>query len=157
MAIAPNTPPFVSGTILTAAQMTALPMGIVAYAEVTTATSITTTEAVQITSSAFTAVANRYYKVTYFEPLVQTTGTAPGYIQQFVRLTNLAGAIQGQIDVEPVAATSDGQFMMTYFIKTFTAGSTVLVGTMKTSTNTAQAYGSATYRRFILVEDIGGA
>ena len=66
------------------------PRGIVSLAQVIVASGINTTEAVQITSPAFTAVANRYYRVTYYEPLAQIGATTPGYFQFQIRLTNIA-------------------------------------------------------------------
>ena len=68
MALAPNTPPFVSGSILTAAQMTALPMGIVGYTKYTggnqTVDSRTAIDLTGLTLT-FAAVSTRLYKVTF--------------------------------------------------------------------------------------------
>lgn len=73
MAITPNTPPFVAGAILTAQQMTNLPMGIIA----TTSSSSNTLSGSTLTglNTTFTAVANRNYRISV---LVQTTGSTAG-------------------------------------------------------------------------------
>jgi hypothetical protein len=156
MAISPNVD-FTSGQILTATQQNQFPRGIVALGTVTTAGAINSTESVQITSSAFTAVANRYYKVTYIEPQVQLGAATPGYYSFRIRLTNLAGAVQALCEPEPVPNPSDGQIMIMQYVGTFSAGSTVLVATASTNTSSASAYGAATVRRQLIVEDIGPA
>jgi hypothetical protein len=43
------------------------------------------------------------------------------------------------------------------YVGTFAAGSTVLVATASTNTSSASAYGAATVRRQLIVEDIGPA
>ena len=156
MAISPNVD-FVSGAVLTATQQNQFPRGIVAIGTVTTAQGITSTEAVTVTSSAFTAVANRYYKVTYVEPQIQLGAATPGYYSFRVRLTNLAGAVQALCEPEPVPNPCDGQIVIMQFVTTFSAGSTVLVATAATNTSSASAYGAATVRRQLIVEDIGPA
>ena len=68
MALAPNTPPFVSGSILTAAQMTALPMGIVGYTKYTGGNqTVTSATAVDITglTTTINAVSTRLYKISF--------------------------------------------------------------------------------------------
>jgi hypothetical protein len=131
------------------------PRGLVSFAQVTTATGLTTTEAVQITAPAFTAVANRYYRVTYYEPLIQIGAATPTFLAFRVRLTNLAGTVQALSEPEPMPNPSDGQIVVVQFVTTFTAGSTVLVATAATGSSTASAYGAATTRRQLIVEDIG--
>ena len=156
MAISPNVD-FTSGQVLTATQQNQFPRGIVSLATVTSATGINTTEAVQITAPAFTAVANRYYRVTYYEPQIQVGAATPTYYGFRVRLTNLAGAVQGIVEPESMANPSDGQIMTLSFVTTFSAGSTVLVATAVTGSSTASCYGAATTRRQLIVEDIGPA
>jgi hypothetical protein len=156
MAINPNTD-FTTGQVLTAAQQNRFPRGIVALGTVTSAGAITTTESIQITAPAFTAVANRYYKITYIEPQVQLGASTPGYYSFRIRLTNLAGAVQALCEPEPVPTPSDGQIVIMQYVTTFAAGSTVLVATAATNTSAASAYGAATVRRQLIVEDIGPA
>ena len=156
MAIAPNTT-FVSGAILTAAQQNAFGFGIVALASLNTATTVTTTEAVQLTSTTFTAIANRYYKITYIENTLSFTGTLPGFVTQRIRITGLAGTIYQSAYIEPLAINSDGQNATISVVTTLPAGSTVIVGTSQASTNTFVLYGATGFTRQILVEDIGPA
>ena len=156
MAIAPNTT-FVAGNIYTAAQANAYGFGIVALASLNTATTVTTTEAVQLTSTTFTAIANRYYKITYIENTLSFTGTLPGFVTQRIRITGLAGTIYQSAYIEPLAINSDGQNATISVVTTLPAGSTVIVGTSQASTNTFVLYGATGFTRQILVEDIGPA
>ncbi len=159
MAINPNTD-FTAGQVLTAAQQNRFPRGIVALTTSTTSSaSIGTTETVLLTASTFTAVANRYYKITYYEPVIQPSVTAPGYMTFRIRLTNTSGTTYQYADVEPVAGGADGQIVALQVVTTLAAGSTVIVGTGKTSSQTFVAYGSAAIpvNRQIIVEDIGPA
>ena len=125
----------------------------------TSSASINTTETAMLTSSSFTAVANRYYKLSYYEPFVQPSSPAPGYMTFRIRLTNTSGTTYQYADIEPIGAGIDGQMIHLQVITTLTAGSTVIVGTGKTSTNTFLAYGGAALgaTRQLIVEDIGPA
>ena len=155
MAIAPNTT-FTSGAILTAAQMNALPFGIMAYTESTASDVTITAEEVQITGSNFTAIANRYYKITYYEPNLESA-TASSWVQARIRLTNLAGAQKQSAFVQlPTAATTNA-FTSSVWVGTLTAGVTNVVGTLQSNTGTASATRSATAPAFLLVEDMGPA
>jgi len=151
MAIAPNTT-FSSGAILTAAQMNALPFGIVAYSQATANESFTVEE-VTFTVT-FTAIANRYYEITYFEPKLFTSAGA-NEIQMRIRLTNIAGAIQQNAWAS--GASTVGIAGILSGIKTFTAGSVTLVSTIQTSAATGTAERSATQIGFLLVKDLGPA
>ena len=156
MAINPNTD-FTAGQVLTAAEQNRFPRGIVAFVESTSSSASISAQAVTLTAPAFTAVANRYYKITYFEPVLQPSGP-PGFITARLRLNDVSGTELQFTDLEPVVSTgSDGQFLSLTLIKTFTAGSTVICATLQASTNTVVAYGSSTARRQIIVEDIGPA
>jgi hypothetical protein len=156
MAISPNVD-FTAGAVLTATQQNQFPRGIVSFAQSTSAGTANTTESVQITSSTFTAVANRYYRVTYYEPLVIIGGLTPSYLGFRVRLTSLTGTILATEEPESMPTPSDGQIINFQFVTTFTAGSTVLVATAYTGTNSASLYGAATVRRQLIVEDLGPA
>jgi hypothetical protein len=157
MAISPNVD-FVAGAILTASQQNQFPRGIVAYTQSTSSSASITAETVTLTSTSFTAVANRYYKVTYFEPVLQASGTPPGYISARIRLTNISGTIFQFADMEPVvSSSSDGQMMSMMTVVTLTAGATTICGTLQANSNSVVAFGNANARRFIMVEDIGPA
>jgi hypothetical protein len=154
MAISPNTD-FTSGQILTATQQNQFPRGIMALNTNTSSSASITAEALQITSTSFTAVANRYYKITYFEPDVVVNGATVDYVFLRIRLTNIAGAIQQSGTAEISAQRSAAQIEL---IKTFTAGSVTICGTL-----TAAGTGSIISNRaadkvgYISVEDVGPA
>ena len=151
MAINPNTD-FAAGAVLTNAQQNRFPRGVMAFTAVTTSDTTITAEEVQITGASFTAVANRYYKITYFEPAIYNGGTSTATAR--IRLTNLAGAVQ-QTALSFAFATSEETTCVA--ITTLTAGTTNFVGTLQSSSGTSQATRSATQYAFLLVEDIGPA
>jgi acyl dehydratase len=153
MAISPNTD-FTAGQVFTAAQANAFPRGIMAYAQVTSSDLSITAEEVQITSASFTAVANRYYKVTYLEPGF-AGGT--GYVAARVRKTNISGAIIQQTYFGITADTDKNRTLTCQWVGTFTAGAQVLVATLQTNTGTGAAYRGADSIAFLLVEDLGPA
>ena len=160
MAISPNVD-FVSGAILTATQQNQFPRGVVALTTSTSASASITAETVTLTSSSFTAVANRYYKITYYEPILQASATPPGYISARIRLTNVSGTIYQLSEFEVVPSTAlaagDGQQMTLIAITTLTAGATTVCGTLAASSNSVVGFGNANARRYILVEDMGPA
>ena len=157
MAIAPNTNPFVSGAVLTAAQMTALPMGIYSFVEKSTTTTSVTAEAVILTLPSFTAVANRYYKVTAYFPYIETTGGGAAFIEAKIRKGTTTGGTQVQVGVLYVTATSAHDTSMTItWVGTLTAGAQQLVVTVGSSA-TVNVLGNAVYPMQMTIEDIGGA
>ena len=128
--------------------------GQVALTTNTTTDSTITAEEVQITSASFTAIANRYYRVTYHEPKMYiTAGTTE--ITMRIRLTNISGTVQ-QTAVS-VGSGTYGQTATTSIVKTFAAGATVLVATLVAAAATGSAERSATQVAYLLVEDIGPA
>ena len=159
MAIAPNTT-FVSGAVLTAAQQNAFGFGVVAYTESAVApTNVGTTEAVVLTGLSFTAIASRYYKVTYFEPQTYTASGSPAFLNIRIRLTNLAGT-QKQLAYKSSAGVNTQDFyVMTQYIGTLTAGTNnfVVTGQSSTAASTFGMARGAMSLAYLLVEDIGPA
>ncbi len=153
MAISPNDN-FTAGQILTAQECNNWPRGVMAYNEVTATDNTITAEEVQITGSSFTAVANRYYRVTYFEPTL--IGSAGGTFQQRIRLTNLAGTLQQVSNVTMVVIGNAGAGICSTVV-TLTAGTQNFVGTLQASAGTGTSSRSATGKAWLLVEDIGPA
>ena len=155
MAINPNTD-FTAGQILTAAEQNRFPRGIVALTTSQTNSATITTEAVTLTSTSFTAVANRYYRITYYEPVVQPSG-APSYMTFRIRLTNISRAILQRSDIE--ATGTDGQVVPLQVITTLAAGATTVCGTVSAASGSILLYGNAGagVSRQIIVEDIGPA
>ena len=150
MAINPNTQ-FSSGAVYTADQANRFPRGIMNLASATSGTNVTA-EAVQITGSSFTAVANRYYKVTYFEPN-PVNGT--GYWTFKIRQTNLAGTTLNTS--YNVTGTGIDRQMTMVWVGTFSAGTVNVVATAAQTAGTGLLNRGATVVAYLLVEDIGPA
>ena len=157
MAIAPNTNPFVSGSILTAAQMTALPMGIYSFVERTTPLNGTTTEAVVLTLPSFTAVANRYYRVTGFLPYVEVQGGSTTSLQFRIRKGTTTAGTQLQLSYGYAAATAqDDKFFFIQWVGTLTAGAQQMVLTFQAGSASDVVASAVAVPQFV-IEDIGGA
>jgi len=154
MAINPNTD-FTAGAILTAAQQNRFPRGVMAYNASTTTDSTITAEEIQITSSSFTAVANRYYRITYYEPQIATPVTVGTFIVGRIRLTNLAGTQYASGIVQNIAAAANNYTLITSAVTTFSAGSVVIVASLSCSGAAGSATRSATNPAYLLIEDIG--
>jgi hypothetical protein len=153
MAINPNTD-FVAGQVLTAAEQNRFPRGIVAF-QTDTASANFTGESVNITSTSFTAVANRYYRITYFQPQLQVNA-ANGYSILTLRKGTTTGGAQitrgfaaNSVSGGPISGNVSA-------VTTLTAGSQQVCGTI-TSTNTTSTNTSATTIGYLMVEDIGPA
>ncbi len=150
MAIAPNVT-FVSGDVLTAAQQNAFGFGTCQFLAKTTSDSVITTITTTITLSSFTFIANRNYKITYFEPILFCTssfGEAVLTIKNTTAVTTLATS------AALVNVTSSSHGILQY-ITTFSAGAAVLSASLTyTGSGTLTAAGSATRQRFLLLEDI---
>jgi len=160
MAIAPNTT-FVIGQVLTAAQANAFPFGNVALAS--SATSYTmTTVAVQTTGMtvSWTAIANRNYKVTYYEPQVTTPSTLSGYttLRLYENSVATGPQLQQGFVQNSAAVALSGSLTLTY-VGTFSAGTRTVIGAGLASsvTGTPIAGRSALSKAFLLVEDLGPA
>jgi hypothetical protein len=154
MAINPNTD-FTAGQVLTAAQQNQFPRGIVAEGKRTGTDAAITTEKVVVTSSTFTAVANRYYKITFYEP--EASSSSASYMQMAIRRTNISGTVLNAAAILNGNGTTtfNGGICIAY--ATFTAGSQVVVGTLACNAGTGKAGAAAANFAFILVEDIGPA
>lgn len=149
----PNTN-FSTGAVLTAAQQNRFPRGVMAYNTVTTTDSTVTAEEVQITGSSFTAVANRYYRITYFEPYLASSASTVYTMR--IRQTNLAGTLQNSCTVvNTIGSAFFGTFGTCQAVSTFSAGTVNVVGTLVSSAGTGNASRSSTQYAFLLVEDIG--
>jgi hypothetical protein len=156
MAINPNTD-FTSGAILTAAQQNQFPRGIMQLATSTTSpANVTATEVVQLTAT-FTAVANRYYKIIYFEPDIGLSGAGTVTVSMRIRSgTTIAGtALQtGFVRIDSSAVDQAGMIIC---YKTFGAGAQSVVATLQASAVNAIIGRSATSAAYLTVEDVGPA
>ncbi len=153
MPINPNTD-FSSGAVLTAAQQNRFPRGIVAFGQTTTTDSSITTEELTVVSSSFTAVANRYYRIHYYEPQVSTASGGGSFFLGRIRRTNLVGTQLQQ----GILQVGELNFMFhLVWVGTLTAGSTTIVATGAAGSGTWSASRGATLPAQIIVEDIGPA
>ena len=151
MAINPNTN-FTTGAVYTADQANRFPRGVMALATAT-AQNLYTTEEVELTAT-FTAEANRYYKITFFEPyLYVSTGTTEIILR--IRKTNLAGTLVQKSFI--YANNTQGNSATCIAVTTFTAGVQSVVGTLQAGANTGYADNAADVVGILLVEDIGPA
>jgi len=158
MAINPNTD-FSSGAVLTADQQNRFPRGVMALATSTTSYTLTTSEVIATGMSvSFTAVANRYYRITYFEPQAQTASFASN-TSLTLRQTNASGTVLQNTVFQNESNATDQSGMTVIRTMTFTAGSITVVGTAKCSltTGTPQLIRDSTRQAQLLIEDIGPA
>jgi hypothetical protein len=152
MAINPNTD-FTTGQVLTSSQANRFPRGIMAFTSVTASDTTVTAEEVQVTGASFTAVANRYYRITYYEP--QMLSSSAGIATLNIRQTNISGTILNSATcaISTTQQTSSEAIAVT----TLSAGATNVVATLTMSAGTGSATRSSTRYAFLLVEDIGPA
>jgi hypothetical protein len=145
---------FTSGQILTAAQMTNLPWGIAALTSKTTDSAITVTETVFLTAS-FTAVANRYYRITYFEgDIYNANGANPANI--IARIRNGTTTAGTELQFATLYTLPGGEGVLnTVVVKTFTAGAQSIVATLVQSLGTGTAFHTASRPGQLIIEDIG--
>lgn len=146
---------FTAGAVLTAAEMNALPGGEIVRVSSTTNGTADTTEDIQLTTASFTAVAGRLYRITYYEPALQTPAGAGNYTFMRIRLTNASGTMYRQAQVQNSGATQVANTCIAVAVNTLTAGSTVIVGTAISNTGTINLFRAADNPAFLLVEDIG--
>ena len=148
-----NTVPFVSGSILTASQMTNLPMGVAAVASRTTSVSSLGTAVADITgvSVTFTAVSSRLYKFSFF-----VTGqkvSTSGYTD--IQLTDSSNVLIMGMTQYSVAGNywncSGG------VTKTGLSGSVTYKLRGAAESGTSNPTASATIPITLVVEDIGAA
>lgn len=156
MAINPNTN-FSSGAVLTADQQNRFPRGIMAYVQNTSNATITTTEAVTLTAASFTAVANRYYKITYHESAATTPAGATNYCLSGIRITSATGTKLMGAQLQNSGASQVANTLVTTWVGTLSAGSTVIVATGAVNAGTVTWYRGAEFPAFLVVEDIGPA
>jgi len=158
MAISPNTN-FSAGAVLLASQQNRFPRGVMAYAESTADYTLTTSDVIATGMSVtFTAVANRYYRITYYEPQVQTPLAVSGFTNLSIKDTNAAGATLSYGRLQTSAALMMTGNVCVIDVRTFgSSGSQTMVGTasVNVTTGAPTLQRDATFPAFMLVEDIG--
>ena len=150
MAISPNTN-FTAGQILTATQQNQFPRGIMAIGNQTSTQNGITTETQIVASSSFTAVAGRYYRITFYAP--QLFKTTSSFLAFRIRKTNTAGTqYQANYVNVPASTLANG---MVVVVTTLDAGSQVIIGSIASDSGSVASEPSATNPAQIIVEDIG--
>jgi len=159
MAVSPNVT-FVSGAVFTATQANQFPFGIVAKANSTTSYTLTTTmTATTGMSVTFTAIANRNYKITYYEPIVETTSAASGQTNIKIFQTNTAGTQFTSTVLSNSAAVKILGTINAVVVNAFSAGSVTIIGAASTTstTGTPLLQRNLFFQSFLFVEDMGPA
>lgn len=133
--------------------------GLVSVTNTTSSSGAVSTETLRVTSPSFTAVANRYYRITYVEPVLQYYAGTVNQIVLKIRITNSAGAIQQFVEVRNLNTPTGGNNPATVsIVKTLSAGATVFVGTLHpTGGGTGGGYSAADAICQLIIEDIGPA
>ena len=151
MTVSPNTD-FISGAVLTAAEMNKLPRGLMADVVTSSTTdSSVTAEEVMLTVT-WTAVANRNYRIVYIEPALSGTSTTSATF----RLRS--GTVTGTVLNSTVVAISSTLLSFSGFVESIGsigAGSQTVVATLQYSAGTGTATRSATRVAMLYVEDVG--
>ncbi len=156
MTITPNST-FTAGAVLTANQQNNFPRGVMAYASSTASPNITTTETVILQTGTFTAVANRNYRITYYEPAVQVSAGAGNYVTNRIRISNASGTQLAGGQLQSSGATQTASALHIVCVTTFSAGTVFVVGTTQGNTGTTNLFRSAGSAAYLIVEDIGTA
>lgn len=148
MAINPNTQ-FSSGAVFTADQANRFPRGVMGYAE-STANYLNFNAIGTVLTVTFTAVANRYYRITYHEPGLFSNGAATNIT---MTIANVTTALQQS---QTTGNVTYGQQGTAITVETFSAGS-VTINARLTNTGgiNASAGRSANNPAILVVEDIG--
>jgi hypothetical protein len=155
MAINPNTD-FSSGAVLTAAQQNRFPRGIMALATSTTTDSSVTAEEVELGAISFTAVASRYYKITYFEPDIGISGPGAAAIVMRIRNGTTTAGTMLQTVYQWIPSSSVDTVGQCVWFGTFSAGTQNVVATAQNAGGvTFQLNRAAGKAAWLVVEDIG--
>tara|TARA_R110000822_G_scaffold284426_1_gene405907 strand:- start:13 stop:477 length:465 start_codon:yes stop_codon:yes gene_type:complete len=154
MAITNNTD-FSAGAILTAQQQNNFPRGIMALRTRTSNSGILSVETVTIAAITFTAVANRNYRITYYEP--QGVG-AVGTTYSDVAIKNGTTTAGTLISLGVNNATNTARSSsIVQWVGTFSAGAQNIVATGGPVAGTINFTAGATFPAFLMVEDLGTA
>ena len=140
--------------VLTSTQMNNFPRGLVSVTIGTASSASVAVETVILTSPSFTAVANRYYRITYLQPVFSYQSGTVNNVGMAIRLTNIAGASQVNTEVKMASAgTATG---VCSIVKTLAAGPTVFVATFTPSGGgNVIASGATVYGAQLIIEDMG--
>jgi hypothetical protein len=135
-----------------------MPRGIVALGTMNSNYTLTTS-AVALNAVSWTAVADHYYRVTYFEPEAQTSTVSASTTTLQIRSGATAAGAQlssGRITTS-AAVKVQGAITVSYVTATFAAGTQTVNASALTSSTTGAPVlvRSTTSRAFLMVEDLG--
>jgi hypothetical protein len=135
-----------------------MPRGIVAVASMNSNYTLTTS-ALALTSVTWTAIADHYYRVTYFEPEAQTPTVSGGTTTLQIRsgATAAGGQLSSGRITTAAAVEIEGAVTVSYVTATFSAGTQTVNASALTSSTTGAPVlvRSTTSRAFLMVEDLG--
>jgi len=161
-----NTTPFVSGAILTAAQMTDLPMGFVGSTGATATTAIVGSTPLAVLSVSITISANRRYRISGslgFQPSANSTGNALYFTstsgankvlwyQGETMLANYPRYVMGSFICDAAAlGVTSGSAAKTFTLYLRCAGNGAL------NINPDNIVGAASAEQLFWIEDIGAS
>ena len=148
---------FTAGQIYTATAANNFPRGLVSATSNTTPSGTVAVETVAVTSPAFTAVANRYYRISYYEPVLQYVSGTVNQVALRLRLTSISGAVQQLTELRLLNTVTGGNNTgFSTIVKTLTAGSTVLVATFAPNGGgSVNCYRAADAVAQLVIEDLG--
>jgi hypothetical protein len=145
-----------SAWVEVSSMLTKAPRGIISRTESTTGSADVSVETLRLTSPSFTAVANRFYRITYFEPAINYVSGTVNYVAMAIRLTNITGTRYNESAVK-VASASQATGVCE-IVTTLPAGSTVFVATfIPSGGGLARCGASPGYVSQLVIEDIGAA
>jgi hypothetical protein len=152
MAINPNTD-FSSGAVLTAEQQNRFPRGVMAVGNKTTSQIGITGITEIVSSGTFTAVANRYYRITFtsYNNFKITTSSVQWRIQK----TNTSGTVLTRTNRQVVDFAQTGVTVV--WVGTLSAGAQNVIGSISVDAGSIQSEPAALHPSQIIVEDIGPA
>ena len=137
----------------TVSALTKAPRGILALTTRTTSSSALSAATVTIAAVNFTAVANRYYKVTYYEPQANPGGASTFAQMEIRNGTTTAGTLLQSASVPQVSGVRAAATCT--YVSTFTAGSVNVVAVGYPNGVTVNFICQADNFAFLMVEDIG--
>lgn len=117
-------------------------------------TTITSSEELQITGGTFTAVANRLYRATYYEPDIYN-GTND--VRLYIRKTNVSGTLLQMVWIGIGGDSGADRVGVCQWVGTLSAGSVNLAASAISNGGTAALARDATTFAYLIVEDMGPA
>ena len=142
---------FTTGQVYTATDANNFPRGLVSVTSAIAATGTFTTQVTTITAPSFTAVANRLYRISYFEPVLQYISGTVTVIDMTLKIGGTA-ILFGEVKIS--SANNNVGYITT--TRTLTAGANVITGHLTANGGgTGNGFRSATAIAQIVIEDLG--